>query len=175
MESRRASRLPRLLWIAIASMLPMIAVCAQAENKCPWLNEATASDLIGGGNAVGSYVPAAAGKAAVCNFTERTGEAVRTLQIAVNVANDPHGKFLANVQRDCRATSDSLKAIGNEAVTCSILRQQTVIGERVLGRVRDQLFSITLSTTMKHDPVLTPAILKMDISVAAEQVAGNLF
>ncbi|KAA6460343.1 hypothetical protein DYQ86_15015 [Acidobacteria bacterium AB60] len=152
-----------------------MAVRAQAENKCPWLNEATATDLVGGGNAVGSYVAATGSKPAVCTFTEQGGKAVRTLQIAVGIAPDPHEEFLASVRRDCRGVSDPLKAIGNEAVTCGVLRREVVIGERVLGRVRDQLFSITLSTTMAHDPVLTPAILKMQISVAAEQVAGNLF
>ena len=45
----------------------------------------------------------------------------------------------------------------------------------MFGRVRDQIFVITLSTSSKRDPVLTPAMLEMKIGTAAEQVAGSLF
>jgi len=45
----------------------------------------------------------------------------------------------------------------------------------VVGRVRDQIFTITISTTLKNDPILTRDALKARIYTAAEQVAGNLF
>jgi hypothetical protein len=49
------------------------------------------------------------------------------------------------------------------------------LGERVLGRVRDQVFLITISSTQKRDSVLSRSALKARISTAAEQVSGNLF
>lgn len=146
---------------------------AHAENNCPWLNEATASDLVGG-DAVGTFV-AAKNKPSVCTFTQNDGKVTRTLQITVEIATDPHSSYLSTLQADCRSSSAPLKAIGNEAATCAIDRGKAVMGERVLGRVRDQVFTITLSTSIKDDPVLTPSMLKMKISLAAEQVSGNLF
>ena len=159
--------------VFVVSVLFVRPTIAHAENNCPWLNEATASDLIGG-DAVGSFV-AAKDKPSVCTFTQNDGKVTRTLQISVEIATDPHGSYLSTLQTDCRSASAPLKAIGNEAATCAIDHGKTVTGERVLGRVRDQVFTITLSTSMKDDPILTPAMLKMKVSLAAEQVSGNLF
>jgi hypothetical protein len=156
------------------AMSLIMAATACAENNCPWMNEATASDLVGGGDAVGAFA-AAQGKSAVCTFTEHDRKAMRTLQISVELAGDPHASFLSTVQQGCRSTSAPLKAIGNEAVTCTIDRHKAGMGERALGRVRDQVFVVTISTTLKDDPILTSAVLKMKIGTAAEQVAGNLF
>ena len=158
--------------LAFFALLARPAI-ARAENNCPWLNEATASDLVGG-DTVGAFV-AAKDKPSVCTFTQNDGKVTRTLQISVEIAADPHGSYLSALQADCRSTSAPLKAIGNEAATCAIDHGKTVMGERVLGRVRDQVFTITISTSMKDDPILTPAMLKMKVSLAAEQVSGNLF
>ena len=49
------------------------------------------------------------------------------------------------------------------------------MGERLVGRVRDQVFTITISTTLKNDPILTRDEIKSRIYTAAEQVSGNLF
>lgn len=146
---------------------------ARAENNCPWMNEATASDLLGG-DAVGAYVTAE-DKPSVCTFTQRAGNLTRTLQISVEIAADPHSSLLTTLQADCHSTPTPLSAIGNEADTCVLDRGKAVMGERAMGRVRDQVFTITISTSEKDDPVLSPATLKMKISAAAEQVAGNLF
>ena len=156
-----------------ATVLVLRPATARAENNCPWLNEATASELVGG-DAVGSFV-AGKDKPSVCTFTQNDGKVTRTLQISVGIAADPHSSYLSTLQADCRSTAAPLKAIGNEAATCAIDRGKAVMGERVLGRVRDQVFTITISTSMKEDPVLTPAALKMKISLAAEQISGNLF
>lgn len=176
MENRL--RLCRMKLVAIFPLILSLAIIAKpttahAENNCPWMNEATASELVGG-DAVGAYV-AAKDKPSICTFTQQTGNGSRTLQISVEVASDPHGIFLSNLQANCRSNSAPLQAIGNEAATCAIDRGKTVIGERALGRVRDQVFTITISTSMKDDSILTPAMLKMKIGSAAEQVAGNLF
>jgi len=58
-----------------------------------------------------------------------------------------------------------LKAIGNEAYVCPQDR-------RVVGRVRDQVFTIRVSTTDRAFPA---NVIGEDGRRVAEQVAGNLF
>ena len=58
---------------------------------------------------------------------------------------------------------------------CALDTRNTGLSELVVGRVRDQLFTITLSTTLKDDLILTRMSLKEKIYTASEQVAGNLF
>jgi hypothetical protein len=45
----------------------------------------------------------------------------------------------------------------------------------IAGRVRDQVYTVALRSTLKKDPILTEDIIKSNIRVAAEQVSGNLF
>jgi hypothetical protein len=144
-----------------------------AANRCPWLTEATASGLIGA-DAAGSYVAGTGSQPAVCTFTEKSQIPARTLTITVEVASDPHARMTA-VARICGDGAAPLTAIGNEAVYCSVDLRHGELGERAVGRVRDQVFTITLNSTMKDDPILTREILKTRIYTAAEQVAGNLF
>ena len=61
----------------------------------------------------------------------------------------------------CRSNAKPVKAIGNEAVVCS-----WDVAQRVVGRVRDQAFVITITAQDAN----TEKIKK-----AAEIVAGNLF
>lgn len=175
MESSFCPGCCRFFAISFATLCIGVAASttARAENNCPWMNEATASELVGG-DAVGAYV-AAKDKPSVCTFTQRAANVTRTLEITVEIASDPHGSFLSILQTDCHSTQTPLKAIGNEAATCTMDRGKAVVGERALGRVRDQVFTITISTSAKEDSVLTPPMLKMKINAAAEQVAGNLF
>ena len=162
-----------LLKVFALSLLAM-PIAARAENNCPWMNEATASDLVGG-DAIGMYI-AEKDKPAVCTFTEQSGKAIRTLQISVEVASDPHQRFLSTAKEGCGSNSPlPLQATGNEAVICAVDSHRKIVGQRAFGRVRDQIFTITLSTSIKDDPTLTPAMLKMKIDTAAEQVSGNLY
>jgi hypothetical protein len=158
----------------------MIAVCliglpssARAANNCAWINEATASGLLGG-KAVGEVSEAAFGQSAVCTFTQTTGGVKHELRLTVEVAADAHARLTA-VARSCGADAIPLKAIGNEALVCAADEPKAGIGERVVGRVRDQVFTITIESSLKNDPLLTRDVLQSRIYTAAEQVAGNLF
>jgi hypothetical protein len=162
----------RIGLVAFAALLPLMPVSARAANNCPWLNETTASGLVGGA-AIGEFV-AGEGQPSVCTFTQHAENATRTLQISVEIAADPHARFLSLAQT-CEAAATPLPAIGNEAVVCPIDPRGKMPGERVLGRVRDQVFTITLSTSLKNDPVLTSGVIQSKINTAAEQVSGNLF
>jgi hypothetical protein len=146
---------------------------AHGANNCAWLNEATASGFLGG-DAVGEVTDAVTGQPAICTFTQMTAGGKRTLRITVEIASDPHAR-LATIEQGCGPDAAPLRAIGNEALVCAADDRNAGIGERVLGRVRDQVFTITIASTLKNDPILTRDVLKMKILSAAEQVTGNLF
>jgi hypothetical protein len=157
------------LWFCVLS-LPS---AAHAANNCPWLTEATASGLIGA-EAVGSFAAAAGAQPAVCTFTQKSEGMVRTLTVTVELSTEPHARMVS-VAQACGGGAEPLNAIGNEAVYCAADLRRGELGERAVGRVRDQVFTIDLTSTMKEDPILTRDALKSRIYTAAEQVAGNLF
>jgi hypothetical protein len=159
--------------VLFASTLMVAPLAAHAANNCAWLNEATASGLLGG-DAVGDVSQAVPGQPTVCTFTQMNTGGKRTLRITVEIAGDPHAR-LAAIEQGCGADAAPLKAIGNEAMICAADDRKAGIGERVVGRVRDQVFTITIASTLKNDPALSRDVLKVRISSAAEQVAGNLF
>jgi hypothetical protein len=173
-----ASKLPtpkhfaRVGLIAFGALLLTMPASARAANNCPWMNEATASGLVGG-DAAGAFVESQ-GQPSVCSFTQHAGNVTRTLRISVEIAADPHARFLALAQ-SCGSSAVPLPAIGNEALVCPTDPNIDEVGEQVMGRVRDQVFTITLSSSLKSDPVLNKADLKIKINTAAEQVSGNLF
>lgn len=137
------------------------------------MNEATASGLLGD-DAVGSYKAASSpGQPATCMFTQGAGAAVRTLVIEIETAPDAAARIKSK-QKACSSDASTLQAIGNEAVVCAADRGSR-LGELVEGRVRDQVFTIRISSSIKGDPVLTRESLMNKISSAAEQIAGNLF
>jgi hypothetical protein len=159
--------------LSVLGMLALFCLPARAANNCPWLNEATASGLIGC-DSVGAFTPAPDAHGGACTFTEKADGTARTLTIAIEVVADPHARVSALAQ-SCGGGADPLNAIGNEAFDCSADVRRGQLGERVVGRVRNQVFTITLSSTMKDDPILTRNALQSRIYTAAEQVAGNLF
>ncbi len=155
-----------------AGCLALPSVC-HATNNCPWLNEATAGGLLGG-DAVGMKTDGTAGQPTVCTFTQQGAGVTRTLRVTMEVAPEPHARMEA-VAQVCGADASPIKAIGNEAMVCTADDRKGGLGERVVGRVRDQVFTITIASTLKGDPILNREALKARIYTAAEQVAGNLF
>jgi len=168
----------RLVFRYIAPALFGIGLLAssnycRAANNCPWINEATASGLLGG-NAVGELTTADAGGMNYCEFIVQNTGYKRTLRVSVEVVQDAKAR-LETFARSCGIDAVPLKAIGNEALACAAIYQKSGQGERVIGRVRDQLFTIAMFTTLKNDPVLTRETLRVRINTAAELVAGILF
>jgi hypothetical protein len=161
----------RLLALGI-SLIGLPALC-RAANNCAWINQATASGLLGG-EAVVAVTEPAAEQPVVCTFTQQDEKGKRTLRVAVEISSDPHARLVA-IAQICGANAAPLKAIGNEALICAADENKNEIGERLIGRVRDQVFTITIGTTLKDDPILTRDELKSRIHIAAEQVSGNLF
>jgi hypothetical protein len=75
----------------------------------------------------------------------------------------------------CGANQTPLTAIGNQAVMCLADDRKGIPRAMVAGRVRDQVFTITIHSTLKNDPLLTKQALQSAMRLAAEQVSGNLF
>ncbi len=163
----------KFVHIALAALLALFAVSAHAENNCPWLNETTASGLLGG-DATGTFTAAANGQPAMCAFVQKTNDGMRELTISVVTDADAQRK-LGAMMNSCGAADHPLQAIGNEAGVCAMDTKHRQMSERVVGRVRDQLFTIALVSTLKSDPVLNRDSIMSKSYAAAEEVAGNLF
>jgi hypothetical protein len=164
--------LPRIGSVVFGALAFLTPAMARAANSCPWMNEATASGLLGG-DAVGAF-SAGQDQPSLCTFTQHDGNETRTLQIAVETAANPHARFLF-IAQTCKSPAVQIAAIGNEAMVCPIDPHGNEVGERIMGRVRDQVFTIALSSSLKTDTVLTKETLRVKLGIAAEQVTGNLF
>jgi hypothetical protein len=134
--------------LALAFCLP-----ALAEDRCTWLNAATAAGVLGG--------------EVQMTVTEGSCEFVRqenSLRIEVRPTNAPHAQ--------CVSPAEPLKAIGNEAQACAYHGKPGWVAEQVVGRVRDQAFLVRIST---RDQSAAPKVLREKARKIAEQVAGILF
>jgi len=139
--------------LAIVLCVPALA----AQDRCPWLNAATAGGVLGG--TVHAVVTASS-----CEFVRQSGGHDIALRIEVGPLSAPHTQ--------CGSHAEPLKAIGNEAVACAYEGKEGWIGEQVTGRVRDQAFLVRVST---NDKSAAPKTLREKARNVAEQVAGFLF
>lgn len=103
----------------------------------------------------GGYLGGTAHETAACNFARP--DASLTIEIK-------SGRVLTPDMARCVSAAVPLKAIGNEAFACTGAGKELAI-----GRVRDQIFVITIVTGDKPD------VLREKVRKAAEQVAGNLY
>ena len=149
-----------LRFLLLPALLPVI--CA-AEEKCPWLNAATAAGVLGG--AVKAIVTETA-----CEFVHRDGSSESKLRIQVETIAATT-EFASRVAQ-CGSGAVPLKAIGNEAVACSYAEKKGQMAEQVVGRVRNQAFLVRVSTS---DHSATSAGLRDKARKVAEQIAGFLF
>lgn len=157
----------KLLCFIFVLHVPFIC---HAEATCPWINKATAFGILGSAeNSAAAKPPEVSSMA--CSFSLQSGNEIRALHILVEQKSNPE-KALAAYKNKCGHKAMPLPAIGNEAVMCPSSENH---GEQVFGRVRDNVFSIVLTTTSDKDPFWGSDLLKEKIQLAAEQVAGNLF
>jgi hypothetical protein len=159
-------------WTLLAALVFISAICRAEEGHCAWLNDATASGVLNG--TVTLDLEPAPDDQTICAFTNlKTAKDYSTLRIMVQPLKDVTNA-LASHESLCTSPATALKAIGNEAVSCSADVGYSR-GEQVIGRVRDRLFIVTVSSTMAHDPLMTRPALKEKAKMIAEQVAGALF
>ena len=169
----KAMRSSHTILLGLALLMP--AVC-QAQRKCPWINEATARGILGG--AVTAAIDVNDEGAGVCTFSRQQGTEVHQFRIAVDLMSDIPKQFPAYLAQ-CPPKSPPLRAIGNEAVTCSIQGKENgkenQYAEMVVGRVRNQAFVVSVSSSVPDDPSMTQEMRRDKANLAAEQVAGILF
>jgi hypothetical protein len=159
----------RHLWLCAGFLFATGAAHAQAS--CPWLNVATASGTLNGPAALD--VSQADPDQMTCAFRYRNQGKVYALQIEVWAHQDVSRGLAAELSA-CTAPGTALHAIGNEAVLCAE-DQRGSHGDAVVGRVRDSIFRVTITTTALNDPAMPRDVLEQKVRDTAEAVAGSLF
>jgi len=161
----------KLKWIMFFELLLLSSSC-EAQAHCAWLNDATASGFLNG--PVTLDLETAPDDQSICMFTNlKTAKDYSTLRIMVQPLKDVNNA-VASRKSLCTSAPVALKAIGNEAVSCSADVGYSR-GEQVMGRVRDRLFIVTVSSTIAQDPSATRQLLQEKARTIAEQIAGALF
>jgi hypothetical protein len=155
--------------LALALFMP---AASQAQTKCPWLNEATARGILGGDATLAVKLDDQG--AGICKFTRQHGAATQELRISVTLMTDIPKQFTAYLAQ-CPPKSPALPATGNEAVTCTTHTKENHFAEIVVGRVRNQAFAVSISSTTKDDPSMTQEMRREKVNLTAEMVAGILF
>jgi len=149
----------------------MPALC-HAQAKCPWINETTARGILGGTVTVSVKVNDRG--AGVCEFSQQQEAALHQLRVAVDLMTDIPKQFPTYLTQ-CPPKSAPLRAIGNEAVVCSMQGKPAQYAEMVVGRVRNQAFVVSVSSSVLNDPSMTQEMRREKANLVAEQVAGILF
>jgi hypothetical protein len=156
----------KILFLALA-FTP--AMCAASEN-CPWLNAATAAGVLKGPVTFTVTRSGADNADATCEFVHQEGDTVSKLQIEVETMKNPAREF-ATYSAKCAQSGTPLRAIGNEALVCSLGRKNQ-FSEQVVSRVREHAFIVTMSSNMGASE---GGELREKTQKIAEQVAGFLF
>jgi hypothetical protein len=157
------------LLLGLAILMP--AAC-HAQVKCPWINEATVRGILGGGVTSTAKVSERGG--GVCEFSRQQGAVVHQLRVSVDIMTDIPKQFPPYLAQ-CPPKSVPLRAIGNEAFMCSIQDNEDRSVERVVGRVRDQAFVVSVSSSVPNDSSMTEEMRRSKANLVAEQIAGILF
>lgn len=158
--------------LAICCFVLIQAALGQHVDRCAWITQPTAAGILGG-EAISTVREASGHQPASCIFTQTSGRSIHVLQVSVEISAEAHAQ-VGLLAKACTADATPLPAIGNEAIVCSD-RSAGGPGEHMVGRVRDQVFRISLTSTQRGDPSFTHDVLRAKIRAAAEQVSGNLF
>lgn len=141
-----------------------------AEPQCPWINKATVADS--------QDIPVklemqATDNEGSCLFRYQEEKAVYQLRVTVrDVAND--ASLLMQYESQCAPGVTRLSGVGNEAVLCRA-KPHLPYAVQVAGRVRNQVFLVYVSEEPVKDEPRMRRSLRERATIAAEQVAGNLF
>ncbi len=149
-------------------LILLSASLCKAQDVCTWVTTATVIDAPDPAVSDVQTVVADAGN--TCTFHYRKADSLYNVQITIHTASGDNGDMAAS-EKQCGSDKTSLTGIGNEAVLCSTGAR----GERVVGRVRDQIFVVNVSVKAARDSNETAKSLGDKATLLAEQVAGNLF
>ncbi len=153
-------------------LAPWPAIC-QMNTGCPWLNVATATGVLRSAEN-SPMATLAEGSKTACDFTYHDATASRELKITVEEVKDAQQAITAYKAR-CGSKVTSLRGIGNEAVICAVESKGKSYGQQVIGIVRNQIFTVTVTTSARKDPAMPREALAEKSRDISEQVAGALF
>jgi hypothetical protein len=157
-------------WILFL-MLLTVSVARAATQPCPWLNAATAAGVLQGPVMVSVTYFDQDNTDAACEFIHKADHTVHTLRIEVETMKDLAHDFPRYLAK-CGPSAKPLRAIGNEAVVCSVPGKNQQVAEQVVSRVRDRAFIVDVlsnGSASERDAARDKA------QKIAEQVAGFLF
>jgi hypothetical protein len=168
MSKRTEMRTRYKILLGLAMFFPTIC---HAQSNCLWLNEATARGILGGAvtmtvNTIGQHT--------FCEFSSQQGSAIHRIMVSVNLMTNIAKQFPTYMSQ-CPPKSTPLPSIGNQAVMCSGMTHENAYAEKVVGRVRDQAFIVSVTSSIENDPSLPPDVRRKQANLVAEQVAGALF
>jgi hypothetical protein len=165
--------------IASALLGALVLFCvpsrSEAKDSCPWINEATASGALDGAVTATVTRPEMSKDTdvATCVFLHQSGSTGIELRIEVETLRGAPGAYTAYAER-CGPDGTPVRAIGNEAVTCSYTdkKRKKWVSEQVVGRVRDHAFTVRVSSSAASPD---RSVLREKAQKMAEQLAGYLF
>jgi len=160
----------RALWGLLGVCLLFPSIC-RSEN-CAWLNAATAGGLLGG--EVTMKVTHTSPEDTTCEFALKHESTVSTLQIAVHTMTAVSQEFTAYLAQ-CGTVSTPLRAVGNEALECTLSRDPVQVTEQIISRVRDRAFLLKWSMPKSTEEAISQDDIREKLRNVAEQVAGSLF
>jgi hypothetical protein len=162
----------RIIHTFLLVLLALLPTVCLGQSKCPWFNEATASGVLGG--AVTLTAKVGDHGAGFCLFSRQQGAAVHQLRVSVDIMKDIPKEFPTYLAQQCPAKRTPLRAIGNEAVMCSVEGNEEH-AEKVVARVRERAFLVSVSSSLQDDSTLTQEMRREKANLVAEQIAGFLF
>jgi hypothetical protein len=161
----RASLTPLLVLVVL-----ILPAHAEKAEVCPWMNAPTAGGFLQG--AVTSNVTRPANKFdATCEFVRSDGKIFVSLRIEVTTMKDTAVEYPSYISR-CGSDETPLRAIGNEALVCSLKGEKHLIVEQVVSRVRERAFIVRVSSNASPPE---QSVLREKARQISEQVAGSLF
>lgn len=157
-----------LAWGAFLLPFPCLA-----QANCPWLNAATAAGVLGGPVQMAVSDMNKNSGDATCTFT-RT-QSPDNLKIRVITMANPISEF-ETLKKSCGPEANHLRAIGNEAIACAVPAHSEQQEQKVIGRIRNRAFIITLTgSTVPNGPDSPPDVWARKTERVAEAVVGILY
>ena len=144
---------------------------SNAAALCPFMNEATATGILGGPVEVQVTVTEKDKGDATCEFRRKTDDSSLSLNIQVKTMHDWRVEFPPFVAQ-CGHRSEPIRGIGNEAVACTGDADDHKRYDQILSRVRERSLSVRVTTLSSQ---LNAGTLRQKAFQSADLVSGNLF
>jgi hypothetical protein len=155
----------------LTTMLVLAPSLCRGQSKCPWIDEATVHRILGAAVTVNINFKNADYR--VCEFSRQEGQVRRQLSVVISVMTDIPKQFSTYVKQ-CGPEAKPLPAIGDEAIFCSVQTHANLYTERVIGRVGNRAFNVSVGSSVKDDPSMSQKIRREDAQFAAEQIVRKL-